>query len=323
MILVAGGAGFVGSHVAKLLRERNLDHFILDDYSTGHRRACGTSRQVECDLRNMAAVSKVLKENRCDSVMLFAGAISVGESVRDPAKYYRTNVLGAVNLVTACVEQGVRRVVFSSSAAVYGEPDLVPIPESHPTRPKNPYGETKLAVERMLDWLSAAYGLGAVSLRYFNAAGADPDGELGEHHDPEEHLIPLAIDAALRRRPALTIFGDDYATPDGTCIRDYVHVSDLAEAHVAALDLAEAGHVTINLGTGSGHSVKQVVETVERVSGNPVPRQVGPRRAGDPARLVASNALAKTVLGWSPKYSLEDIVRHAYEWRKSHPQGYG
>lgn len=323
MILVAGGAGFVGSHVAKLLRERNLDHFILDDYSTGHRRACGTSRQVECDLRNMAAVSKVLKENRCDSVMLFAGAISVGESVRDPAKYYRTNVLGAVNLVTACVEQGVRRVVFSSSAAVYGEPDLVPIPESHPTRPKNPYGETKLAVERMLDWLSAAYGLGAVSLRYFNAAGADPDGELGEHHDPEEHLIPLAIDAALRRRPALTIFGDDYATPDGTCIRDYVHVSDLAEAHVAALDLAEAGHVTINLGTGSGHSVKQVVETVERVSGNPVPRQVGPRRAGDPARLVASNALAKTVLGWSPKYSLEDIVRHAYEWRKSHPRGYG
>lgn len=322
MVLVAGGAGFVGSHVAKLLRAKGVDHYILDDFSTGHRQACAESGFVECDLRDSEAVARCLRETPCDSVMLFAGAISVGESVRDPAKYYRINVAGAMNLVIACIENGVRRMVFSSSAAVYGEPDLVPIPESHPTRPKNPYGETKLAIEKMLEWFSRAYGVAAVSLRYFNAAGADPDGRLGEYHEPEEHLIPLAIDAALGRQPGLTVFGEDYATPDGTCIRDYVHVSDLADAHVAALELADQGHIAINLGTGTGHSVKQVVEAVERISGKEVPRQIGPRRAGDPARLVASNSLAKTVLGWSPKYTLDAIVCHALEWRQSHPRGY-
>ncbi|MCW5947359.1 MAG: UDP-glucose 4-epimerase GalE, partial [Fimbriimonadales bacterium] len=237
---------------------------------------------------------------------------------KDPDKYYWNNVHGPVQLLHLAKNK-LEKVVFSSSAAVYGEPDSVPIPESHPTRPKSPYGETKLVIERLLDSYAQAYGIKTVSLRYFNAAGSDPDGDLGEDHEPEEHLIPLAVLAAMGLRPPLTIFGDDYPTPDGTCIRDYVHVSDLAEAHLAALE-SDCPPV-INLGSGKGHSVREVIATVEKIVG-PVPHTVGPRRPGDPARLVASNDLARRVLGWKPQYGLEDMVAHAHAWRRKFPKGY-
>jgi len=259
--------------------------------------------------------------------MLFAGYTSVPESVQFPEKYFSNNLIGAYNLLETMRKYGTKNVIFSSSAAVYGEPSNIPIPEDHPTNPTNPYGETKLCVEKLLHWESLAHGLRAISLRYFNAAGADPEGEIGEDHRPETHLIPLAIDAALGRRKALTIFGDDYETPDGTCIRDYIHVSDLAEAHLLALEklnqMENPSHKAINLGSEHGFSVKEVIDTVERVSGKKVPHEVGPRRPGDPGRLVASSRLAKSFLGWKPKYeSLETIVEHALSWRLCHPNGY-
>ncbi|MCH8274857.1 MAG: UDP-glucose 4-epimerase GalE [Armatimonadetes bacterium] len=327
MVLVLGGAGFVGSHVAKLLRRREIPHLVADNLENGHRAAASDSPFRRCDLRNPDDLRALFEEDEFDCVLLFAGYISVGESVREPERYFRNNVGGALNLLEAMKEARIERLIFSSSAAVYGEPQDVPIPEGHPTHPANPYGETKLAVERMLHSFGKAHGLRSISLRYFNAAGADPEGELGEDHRPEEHLIPLAIDAALGRREKLVIFGDDYDTPDGTCIRDFIHVTDLAEAHLlamAALDDAPAGHTAFNLGSERGFSVKEVVDAVGRVCGSPVPHETGLRRPGDPARLVASCGRARKELEWEPRYSdLETVVRHAWEWRERHPDGYG
>lgn len=327
MVAVFGGAGYVGSHVAKLLRQKGVDHVVADNFESGHRAAVEPSPFVECDLRSPESISSVFARYPTDCVMLFAGYTSVGESVRRPERYFENNVIGALNLIKAALEAGARRFVFSSSAAVYGEPEQVPIPEDHPTNPTNPYGETKLIIERALKWFGRAHDLASISLRYFNAAGCDPEGELGEDHHPEEHLIPVAIDAALARREPLTVFGSDYPTPDGTCIRDYVHVTDLAEAHLLAMvaltDQAGTTAGVYNLGSERGFSVKEVVETVAAVTGKPVPHNIGPRREGDPARLVASCERIRAELGWKPQYpDLETIVRHAYEWRLAHPTGY-
>jgi UDP-glucose 4-epimerase len=256
--------------------------------------------------------------------MHFAAFAAVGESVLDPAKYYQNNVVASLNLLDAMRASGVKRIVFSSTTATYGTPENIPITEEEPQRPINPYGFAKLVVERALADYAAAYGLGYAALRYFNAAGASADGDLGEDHDPETHLIPIVLDVALGKRPHVTIFGDDYPTPDGTCIRDYIHVDDLGVAHVLALEKLEAGKgLCLNLGTGRGHSVREVVDACRRVTGHAIPAQIGPRRAGDPPQLVADSRLAERVLGWRPRYTdIESIVRTAWQWHSKHPRGY-
>jgi UDP-glucose 4-epimerase len=327
MVLVFGGAGYVGSHVCLALRTAGVDHLIADNFEAGHRGATHGSDVVECDLRSYDDVRKLVREAAPTAVMLFAGYISVGQSSKKPLEFYANNVAGPIHLLRCMAEAGVQRLVFSSSAAVYGEPETIPIPESHPLLPTNAYGETKLAIERALFWAGRAHSIDSCSLRYFNAAGADPEGRLGEDHDPEEHLLPLAIDAALGRRPPLTVFGDDYPTPDGTCIRDYVHVSDLAEGHLRALDHLKSptggSALAVNLGSGTGHSVSEVLDVVGDVVGTAVPHTVGARREGDPARLVASNEKANSVLGWQPRHTLRQMVEHATAWRRAHPNGYG
>lgn len=324
MVLVSGGAGYIGSHTVKALRNAGLDHVVVDDLSKGHAPAIAGSRLVQADLRDRAALDRIFTENDVRCVVHFAGAIEVGESVRDPASFYDLNVTATWNLLQAMLDHGVNEFVFSSTAAVYGEPEKTPIPEDHPRRPANPYGDTKLAVERMLEAYGPAYGLRSVRLRYFNAAGADPDGELGEAHDPETHLIPRAILAALGRA-SFAVFGDDYPTPDGTAVRDYVHVSDLADAHLLAISHLGGGGDSraYNCGSGDGYSVQQVVDAVERVHGEPFNVGRGPRRAGDPAVLVADSSAIRRDWGWAPKFTdLETIVRTAYAWLKAHPDGY-
>lgn len=325
MILVVGGAGFVGSHFAKELRRAGQPHLIFDNLESGFLPAIEGSDYVVGDLRSAPDLERVFAEFDIDAVVHFAASIEVGESVRNPAKFYWNNVYSSLCLFEAMRNAGVDRLVFSSTAAVYGEPHSAPIVEDHPKKPLNPYGHTKLTVENMIDDFSAAYGLRAVKLRYFNAAGADREGILGEAHQPESHLIPLAIDAALGRRGALSVFGQEYPTPDGTCVRDYVHVDDLATAHVAALNYLDAGGQTVacNLGTSLGASVREVMSAVSAALKVEVPAVDAPRREGDPAILVASNALAKEVLGWTPQWSdLETVVSHAARWRESHPNGY-
>jgi UDP-glucose-4-epimerase GalE len=333
-VVVAGGAGYVGSHTAKALLEAGYDVVIVDDLSAGHaevvdrlRRAVpdrGTVRLERADIQDRPAVAAILREAGASAVCHFAAKLLPGESVRDPFLYYRANVGGSLALFGAMADAGVQRLVFSSTCATFGEPVAATIDETHPQRPINAYGETKLAVERALPHVERAAGIRWVALRYFNAAGADPAGWLGEDHEPEEHLIPRAIRAAAGDE-ALTVFGEDYPTPDGTCIRDYVHVADLADAHVSALARLEAGgpSAAYNLGTGEGMSVRQVIETVGRVVGRPVRQVVGARRPGDPARLVAGNALARQALAWAPRLgALEDIVRTAWRWHERHPGGY-
>lgn len=324
MVLVVGGAGYVGSHVALALREAGIPYQILDNLERGHAAAALDADIIQQDLRDQAELAKTLNKVRPELVLHFAGYIEVGESVQDPAKFYQNNVTATQNLLDAMRDSGCAKLVFSSTAAVYGEPESVPIPEDHPKRPKNPYGDTKWAVERMLDAYGAAYGLRSFALRYFNASGADPLGRLGEDHRPETHLIPLCVDAVLERRPALKVFGRDYDTADGTCVRDYVHVCDLADAHLRAAQflLDGGGSEACNLGSGTGYSVLEVMEAVAKVAGKDVPAEDAPRRTGDPAVLVASNARAKSVLGWEPTRSLEDSARDAYAWRLSHPSGY-
>jgi UDP-glucose 4-epimerase len=324
-VLVTGGAGFVGSHVARALALRGDAVVVLDDLSQGHRAAVPPgSALVAASLADRGAVDGVLADGPWDAVLHFAALSLVGESMGDPCRYLLANAGQGFALIDACVRHGVRRFVLSSTANLFGDPDSVPIPESAPLRPSSPYGESKWMLERALRWADQAHGLRFASLRYFNAAGCDPDGHLGEDHDPETHLIPLAVDAALGRRPALTVFGDDYPTADGTAVRDYVHVSDLASAHLLALGRLEDGSATYNLGNGAGYSVLDVVRAVERVSGLTVPLRMGARRAGDPAVLVASSALIRAELGWTPQHpDLADIVRTAYEWRRAHPHGYG
>lgn len=322
-VLVTGGAGYIGSHTLRELRDAGHDMTVLDDLSRGHRTAVlRDARFVSGDLGDPQALKHALEG--AEAVIHFAGLISVAESVSHPGSYYAANVAKSLALLSAMEEAGVERIIFSSTCAVYGMPIRVPMDEAHPQDPINPYGATKLAFERALLDHARAGKLEAVALRYFNAAGCHPDGSLGEDHRPEEHLIPLAIDAALGRGPGLTVNGDDYETPDGTCIRDYIHVRDLALAHVLALGvLGRDPFQAFNLGTERGHSVLEVVRSVERVTGQVVPLRVGPRRPGDPPRLVAAAGRSREVLGFKPSYlELDEIVETAVRWRQRHPEGY-
>ena len=320
--LVTGGAGYVGSHLVLALVESGAEVVVLDNLRQGHRAAVPAG--VELVVADVTAADGVLAKGRWDGVFHFAALSLVGESMREPMRYMIDNGAAGMALIDACIRHGVSRFVLSSTAALFGEPDRSPIDEGTRIAPGSPYGESKLVIERALFWADRIHGFRSACLRYFNAAGADPGGRLGEDHDPESHLIPIAIDAALGRRAPLTMFGADYPTPDGTCIRDYVHVTDLAQAHLLALAQLEERSVTYNLGNGAGHSVKDVVESVGRVLGRPVPIIAGPRRPGDPATLVASSERIKGETGWSPRFAaLDDIVRTAADWRIAHPGGYG
>ncbi|MDF1486081.1 UDP-glucose 4-epimerase GalE [Ramlibacter sp. H39-3-26] len=316
-ILVVGGAGYIGSHMVWLLGQHGVQAVTLDNLVAGHRDAVLHGELRVGDVADRALLDQILDSQRFDAVMHFASFIQVGESVLDPAKYYRNNVATTLTLLDAMRDHGVRQFVFSSTAALFGEPAYTPIDEKHPLQPINPYGRSKWMVEQVLADYARAYGLQSVCLRYFNAAGAHPQGLLGERHEPETHLIPLVLQAATGRRSHVTVFGRDYDTPDGTCIRDYVHVMDLADAHWLALQyLARGGTAgAFNLGNGNGYSVQEVVDTARRVTGRDIAVREGPRRAGDPARLVADAALARQVLGWQPRHgSLEAIVRDAWQW---------
>jgi UDP-glucose 4-epimerase len=319
-ILVVGGGGYIGSHMVKMLARAGHDVTTLDSFCTGYREAVIAGRLAEGDLADADFLDRTLGAGHFDGVMHFASFIQVGESVREPAKYYRNNVANTLNLLDAMVAHGVKAFIFSSTAAVFGEPQYVPIDEAHPKAPINPYGASKLMVERILADFDVAYGLRSVALRYFNAAGADPDGELGERHEPETHLIPLVLQAAAGRRPAIHVFGTDYDTPDGTCIRDYIHIQDLCAAHLAAFDRLESGggSAAFNLGNGTGFSVREVIAAAERVTRRIIPVEYGARRAGDPARLVADSSAARAALGWTAVYpDLDSIVAHAWRWEDS------
>ncbi len=322
-VLVVGGAGYIGSHTAKSLNKAGFNPIVFDNLSTGHRWAVRWGPLVEADLANKPAIVQALREYEIEAVVHFAANAYVGESMQNPAKYFRNNVANMLNLLEAMQESSVKRIVFSSSCTTYGIPERIPIHEDFPQAAISPYGESKLMGEKMLKWFGEAYGLSWVALRYFNASGADPDGETGEVHNPETHLIPLVIDAALSRRPPVQIFGTDYPTPDGTAIRDYIHVTDLAEAHVLALKyLLEGGPPTaFNLGTGQGHSVLEVIAAVERVGGCPVPAVEAPRRSGDPPALVADPSKAQRVLGWEAAYkSMDQIAETAWRFAISRKQ---
>ena len=317
-VLVTGGAGYIGSNTAQLLVRRGYRIVVVDDLSRGHQHNAGGLPFHRLNVLDTAALADLLVREQVDAVVHFAAYISVGESTEKPALYFANNSGGTLSLLNAMAQARVKHLVFSSTAAVYGTPALVPIPEDAPFAPVSPYGESKVMVERVLAWLGRYSDLRSITLRYFNACGADPESELGEEHDPETHLIPLLLKAVASGKP-ITIFGDDYDTPDGTCVRDYIHVADLAEAHVLALEnlLQGGGSDAFNVGTGTGHSVKEVVRAVEEVTGRPVPFAMGPRRAGDPAVLVANSDKLKRVLGWTPRFvELKDIVRTAWEFEK-------
>ena len=318
-ILVVGGAGYIGSHAARALRRRGHEVVIYDNLSTGHAFLAQGFELVVGDLGDLTRVTPVLR--RVDAVMHFAAFAYVGESVENPRKYFQNNVQAGLNLLNSCVDCGVQNFIFSSTCAVYGVPAAVPIVEDMPRQPVNPYGVTKLFLEQALEAYQRAYGLRYASLRYFNAAGADESGELGELHDPETHLIPLALAAAAGTRPKLDVYGADYPTADGTCVRDYIHVNDLADAHVLALEyLASSGDsIALNLGTGQGHSVKELLKTVEDVVGRAVPQRLAPRRAGDPPALVADPRRAEKLLQWRASRSLEQIVSTAWNWMQRQP----
>jgi UDP-glucose 4-epimerase len=322
--LVTGGAGFVGSHVVLALAERGAELVVLDNLRQGHRGAIPAGvRLVEADLADADAVDAVLAAGPWDGVLHFAALSLVGESMCVPFRYLIENGLNGLRLIEACVRHRVSRFVLSSTANLFGTPDSVPIAEEARLDPGSPYGESKWMIERALLWAGRVHGLRSGCLRYFNAAGADPEGRIGEDHSPETHLIPLAIDAALGRRPPLEVFGTDYPTQDGTCIRDYIHVTDLADAHLRTLERLEQGSVTYNLGNGAGYSVLEVIAAVERVAGRKVPHVLGPRRAGDPAVLVASAERIRRETGWQPRFErLDDIVSTAYAWRVAHPDGF-
>jgi UDP-glucose 4-epimerase len=318
-ILVCGGAGYIGSHMVRHLRANGHEAVVFDNLSTGHRQAVGEASLVEGDLLDPAALATLFAAHRFDAVMHFCARSLVGESVQQPYAYYRNNVAGTLNLLQAMQAAGVERLVFSSTAAVFGNPQADLIDEDHPTAPINPYGASKLMVERMLADAATAYGLRSVALRYFNAAGADPAGTLGESHDPETHLIPNVLCAALGTGSSLKVFGDDYATRDGTCVRDYVHVNDLASAHLAALAFmgAHEGAHVFNLGNGQGFSVLEVIEAARRVTGADIGFEVAPRRPGDPPVLVAASNRAREVLGWIPEFTdIGDIIATAWTWHR-------
>lgn len=320
-VLIVGGAGYIGSHMVSCLIQHGVDVTVYDNLSAGYRDAVLSAELVVGDLSDRSALDALFERAQFDAVMHFASFIQVGESVADPAKYYRNNVTNTLNLLEAMCGAGIRKFVFSSTAAIFGMPREDRIGENHPKEPINPYGRSKLFVEQILTDFDRAYGLKSVCLRYFNAAGADPAGRLGERHEPETHLIPLVLRAAATQGGVLTINGDDYATPDGTCIRDYIHVADLSDAHWLALQYLFSGKEStqFNLGNGQGFSIKQVIEAAEHITGRQVPVKFGPRRAGDPSILVADSARARAVLGWHPRFAeLETIIRHAWQWECVH-----
>ncbi|WDL95668.1 UDP-glucose 4-epimerase GalE [Alicyclobacillus sp. ALC3] len=328
-ILVTGGAGYVGSHTVAELVQKGEDVVVIDNLSTGHRNAVLNEWAIpfyQCDIHDTARVMKVMTDHHVDSVVHFAASSLVAESVHDPLKYYANNLGGTRALLDAMVSCDVASIVLSSTAAVYGSPRRVPISEDANKEPLNPYGETKLAIERMLSYAQQAYGISSVSLRYFNAAGAHPTLPIGEDHRPESHLIPIILQVVLGQRDEILIYGDDYETRDGTCIRDYIHVCDLASAHylaVSHLREGNTGSYAFNLGNGSGFSVREVIDCVRAISEHPVPALVAPRRAGDPAQLVGDASLAQSVLGWKPtRKDLTQIVADAWRWHRTHPDGY-
>lgn len=324
-VLVTGGAGYIGSHTVAELTHDKEDIVVVDSLYKGHEKAVLGGRFYCGDLRDEDFLTKVFKENDIEAVIHFAADSLVGESVSDPLKYYNNNVVCTLRLLSKMKEYRVNKIVFSSTAATYGEPQNIPILETDPTVPTNPYGETKLAVEKALKWADNAYGIQYVSLRYFNAAGAHPSGIIGEDHNPETHLIPIVLQAALGKRDAVQIFGDDYNTPDGTCIRDYIHVTDLAQAHLLALKRLRdgKGSAIYNLGNGKGFSVKEVVELAREITGINIKAEIGPRRPGDPAVLVASSDKIKKELNWQPRYNdLATIIHTAWKWHKNNPDGF-
>lgn len=323
-VLVVGGAGYIGSHTVKLLNQTDHEVWVYDNLSMGHRQSVQPKQLIVGDLFDRTLLERVLEEKRIEAVMHFAAFAYVGESVQDPAKYYQNNIAATLGLFEAMRAGGVKKFVFSSTTATYGQPETIPIAEDTLQLPINPYGFTKLVIERALKDYAHAYGFAGASLRYFNASGAAADGSIGEDHTPETHLIPLVLQVALGQRESIQIFGSDYPTPDGTCIRDYIHVEDLASAHLAALEKLESGKVLeVNLGTGVGNSVLEVINACRKASGHPIPALMCPRRAGDPAELVAHCALAKQLLGWEPRYkTIDQIVQTAWNWHKAHPKGY-
>lgn len=325
-VLVTGGAGYIGSHTICELASAGYEIVVYDNLEKGHAEAVANRRLVVGDLHDGLKLDRVFREFDVRTVVHFAAYIEAGESVQDPGKYFRNNTCGTLSLLQAMVRNNVKQLVFSSTAAVYGEPERVPIVETDRKEPTNAYGRSKLMVEEMLDWFHSAHDLRSVSLRYFNAAGAHPEGRLGEDHRPETHLIPLILQVPLGKREKIFIFGDDYDTPDGTCIRDYIHVMDLASAHVLAVQSLDngAGRTAYNVGNGNGFSVKEVIDVAREVTGHAIPAEIKPRRPGDPARLIASSEKLRRELGWSPKYpDLKQIIGTAWEWFRTHPNGYG
>lgn len=325
-VLVLGGAGYIGSHTVYALVEKGEDVVIIDNLETGHMEAVHSkARFYEGDIRDRAFVDSVFEKEKIDAVIHFAANSLVGESMKDPLKYYDNNVNGTKVLLQSMVAHGIDKIVFSSTAATYGEPERVPILETDKTEPTNAYGETKLSMEKMFKWTDRAHGMKYVSLRYFNACGAHESGEIGEAHVPETHLIPLILQVPLGQRESISIFGEDYPTADGTCIRDYIHVMDLAQAHILAVEYLMQGNesAVFNLGNGVGFTVKEVIDTARKVTGHPIPAQTAPRRAGDPAQLIASSRKAKEVLGWNPCHEdLEEIIASAWKWHEGHPHGF-
>lgn len=324
-ILVCGGAGYIGSHMVAELLEKGEEVVVLDNFQKGHHDSLLGGKLYSGDLRDDAILNKVFTENNIDAVIDFAADSLVGESVTEPLKYFENNIGSTINLLKAMRDHKVKYIVFSSTAATYGEPDNIPILEEDKTFPTNPYGESKLAVEKILKWCDNAYGIKYTALRYFNAAGAHVSGKIGEDHRPESHLIPIILQVALGQREKIMVFGEDYDTADGTCVRDYVHVSDLASAHLLAVKRLRRGEdsVICNLGNGKGFSVKEVIDVTRKVTGKEIKAEMAPRRAGDPAVLIASSEKAKKILGWEPKCdSLETIIATAWGWHKGHPEGY-
>ncbi len=323
-VLVVGGAGYIGSHMVRQLDRAGHQIVVLDNLSTGFAAAVSAGRLVIGDMSDRPLVKQLLVDHQIDAVMHFAACALVGESVIAPAKYYQNNVVATLELLEAMRQCDVRKLVFSSTCATYGEPSVLPISESEKQEPVNPYGFTKLVIEKTLEDYARAYGFGFAALRYFNAAGASPLGGIGEDHDPESHLIPIVLQVALGQREHITVYGDDWSTPDGTCVRDYVHVDDLADAHLAAMERLEPGKgIKVNLGTGNGYSVRQIIDTCREVTGVAIPEVIGARRPGDPPELIADASLARTVLDWEPKYrSPKPIIETAWRWHRENPTGY-
>lgn len=325
-ILVLGGAGYIGSHAVDQLINKGYEVIVVDNLLTGHKAAVHPdARFYEGDIRDKTFLKSVFEKETIEGVLHFAASSLVGESVEKPLKYFNNNVYGIQVLLEVMHEFDVKNIVFSSTAATYGEPKEFPITESTPTNPKNPYGESKLMMEKMMKWCDNAYGMRYVALRYFNVAGAKSDASIGEDHTPETHLVPIILQVALGQREALAIYGDDYDTPDGTCVRDYVQVEDLIAAHILALEYLKAGNESnfFNLGSNQGYSVQEMLEAAREVTGKEIPAKIAPRRAGDPSRLVASSAKAQAILGWQPKFTdVKEIIKTAWDWHVSHPNGY-